>query len=146
MDSQKRNQRSRVCNTVGRKDLWNIFKVDNICDLQNQKHQLEQFAFRFKNGNEKYLQIKSMAEQVVDRLLAERKSLLSSALVAVVEALRMNPDRYAVIYNSKCDNNDCNVFESSNNTADISSSMLLLIPIVLKSLKTTITMNTMKVF
>jgi hypothetical protein len=44
--------------------------------------------------------------QVVDRLLKERKSLLTSALVAVVEALRMNPDRYAVIYNSKYDNNE----------------------------------------
>ena len=41
-----------------------------------------------------------MTEEVVDRLLVERKSLLNSALVAVVEALRMNPDRYAVIYNS----------------------------------------------
>jgi hypothetical protein len=44
--------------------------------------------------------------QVVDRLLKERKSLLTSALLAVVEALRMNPDRYAVIYNSKYDNNE----------------------------------------
>ena len=39
-----------------------------------------------------------IAEQVVDRLLAERKSLLNSAFVAVVEALRMNPDGYTIIY------------------------------------------------
>jgi hypothetical protein len=59
-----------------------------------------------------------MAEQVVDRFLAERKSLLNSALIAVVEALRMNPDRYAVIYNSRYDNNDGNIFDSSmGNTA-----------------------------
>ena len=56
---------------------------------------------RFKNSNEKYLKIKSIAEEVVDRLLKERE--LTSALIAVVEALRMNPDRYAVIYNSKYD-------------------------------------------
>ena len=80
--------------------------ADKVCNLQNQKHQLEQFGSRFKNSHDKYLKVKSIAEQVVDRLLAERKSLLSSALVAVVEALRMNPDRYAVIYNSKYDNND----------------------------------------
>jgi hypothetical protein len=61
-----------------------------------------------------------MAEQVVDRLLAERKSLLTSALIAVVEALRMNPDRYAVIYNSRYDNNDGNI-ESSTAAAIPSS-------------------------
>jgi hypothetical protein len=54
--------------------------------------------------------------------LAERKSLLTSALVAV-EALRMNPGRYTVIYNSKYDDNDDNIFDSSNNTiVSISSS------------------------
>ncbi|MBV9178316.1 MAG: hypothetical protein JO327_02460 [Nitrososphaeraceae archaeon] len=35
--------------------------ADKECDLQNQKHQLEQFAFRFKNSNEKYLKVKSIA-------------------------------------------------------------------------------------
>jgi hypothetical protein len=36
-------------------------------------------------------------------------------LKAVIEALRMNPDRYAVIYNSKYDNKD-NIFDSSSTT------------------------------
>jgi hypothetical protein len=57
---------------------------------------------------------------VVDRLLAERKSLLNSALVAV-EALRMYPDRYAIIYNSKYDN-DGVVFDSMGNIAAAISS------------------------
>jgi hypothetical protein len=64
----------------------------------------------------RYLQIKRLAKEVVDRLLAERKSLLTSALIAVVEALRINPDRYAIIYNSKNDNNN-SLFDSS--TTDI---------------------------
>ena len=52
------------------------------------------------------------------------KSLLTSALIAVVEALRMNPDRYAVIYNSKYDNNN-GIFDSSMGTtvAAIASSL-----------------------
>jgi tetratricopeptide (TPR) repeat protein len=45
--------------------------------------------------------------------------LLNSALVAVVEALRMNPDRYAVIYNSKYDDHNDNIYESSANTSSI---------------------------
>src|SRR6188472_201189 len=80
--------------------------ADNICDFRNQKHQLEQFVFRFKNSNKKYLKVKSIAEDHVNRLLTEEESLLDLALKAVIEALRMNPDRYAVIYNSKYDNND----------------------------------------
>jgi hypothetical protein len=71
--------------------------ADKICDLQNQKHQLEQFVLRFKNSNKKYLKIKSIAEEIVNRLLAEEEPLLDLALKAVVEALRMNPDRYKII-------------------------------------------------
>ena len=40
----------------------------------NESSQLQQFVFRFRNSNRRYLQIKRIAEQVVDGLLAERKS------------------------------------------------------------------------
>jgi chorismate mutase len=89
---------------------------DNIEHLLGERSQLQQFVWRFKNSNEKYHNIKGIAEEVVERLLAERKSLLTSALIAVVEALRMNPDRYAIIYNSKNDYNN-SLFDSS--TTDI---------------------------
>ena len=62
--------------------------ADNICNLQNQKHQLEQFAYRFKNSNKKYLQIKDVAEEQVNGLLTEEETLLELALKAVIEALR----------------------------------------------------------
>jgi hypothetical protein len=91
--------------------------ADKICDLQNQKHQLEHFVFTFKNSNEKYLKIKDVAEEHVNRLLTEEEPLLDLALKAVIEALRMNPDRYAIIYNSKYDNND-NIFDNIMGTAD----------------------------
>jgi hypothetical protein len=61
---------------------------------------LPQFVSRFKNSNKRYIQIKRITEEVVDRRLVEYKSLLTSALVAVVEALTMNPNRYIVIYHS----------------------------------------------
>jgi len=49
--------------------------------------------------------------------LTEEETLLELALKAVIEALRMNPDRYAVIYDIKYDS-DGNVFNSSStNTA-----------------------------
>jgi DNA-binding Xre family transcriptional regulator len=43
--------------------------LDKICDLQKQKHRLEQFVFRFKNSNKEYLEVKSIAEEIVNRLL-----------------------------------------------------------------------------
>jgi ferric iron reductase protein FhuF len=77
-----------------------------VLTSQNQKHQIEQFVFRFKNSNKKYLKIKGVAEEDVNRLLTEQETLLDLALKAVIEALRMTPDRYKIIYNSKYDNND----------------------------------------
>jgi len=50
---------------------------NDINRLFNERHQLQQFVSRFKNSDSRYLQIKSIAEEVIDRLLAERKSLLS---------------------------------------------------------------------
>ena len=40
--------------------------ADNICNLQDQKHQLEQSVSRFKNSNKKYLKINSIAEDHVN--------------------------------------------------------------------------------
>jgi hypothetical protein len=97
---------------------------NDIERLYNERSELQQFVSRF-NSDRRYLQIKGIAQEVVDRLLAERKLLLNSALIAFVEALRMNPDRYAVIFNSKYDNNnDGNIFENnnSNKSSAISSS------------------------
>jgi hypothetical protein len=61
---------------------------------------------RFRISNKKYLKIKSIAEEHVNRFLTEQDGLLTSALLAVVESLRLNPDRYAIIYNTKYDNKD----------------------------------------
>ena len=94
----------------------NIDTLQNDIErLFNERSELQQFVSRFKNSDKRYLQIKGIAEEVVDRFLAERKSLLNSALVAVVEALRMNPDRYAIIYDSKYDSDD-NASNSSSTT------------------------------
>src|SRR6476660_1558995 len=84
--------------------------------------QLQQFVSRFKNSNEKYLKIKDVAEDHVNRLLTEEEPLLELALKAVIEALRMNPDMYAVIYNSKYDDDhNENVFDNITRSAAISS-------------------------
>jgi hypothetical protein len=48
--------------------------------------------------------------------LTDEETLLDLALNAVIEALRMNPDRYAVIYNTKYDSSD-NVFNNNNITS-----------------------------
>jgi hypothetical protein len=97
----------------------NIDTLQNDIDrLFNERRQLQQFVYRFKNGDVKYLQIKDVAKEHVNRLLTEQETLLDLALNAVIEALRMNPDRYAIIYNSKydSDDNDDNVSDSSSTT------------------------------
>ncbi|MBV9175784.1 MAG: hypothetical protein JO297_01955 [Nitrososphaeraceae archaeon] len=58
-----------------------------MSNLYNEKWQVEQFVFRFKNGNRKYLMVRGIAEQII-RLLTEQGPLLTSAIMAVVHALR----------------------------------------------------------
>jgi len=101
----------------------NIDTLQNDIErLLNERRQLQQFVSGFKNSNEKYLKIKDVAEDHVNRLLTEEEPLLELALKAVIEALRMNPDMYAVIYNSKYDDDhDENVFDNITRSAAISS-------------------------
>jgi hypothetical protein len=75
--------------------------ADKIYCFQNEKNTIEQFVLRFRDCNTKYLEIKSIVEEQGNRLLTEQAGLLTSALIAVVEASRLNPDRYAVIYDNK---------------------------------------------
>ena len=100
----------------------NVDTLQNDIDrLLNERRQLQQFVFRFKNSNEKYLKIKDVAEEHVNRLLTEEESFLDLALKAVIEALRMNPDRYKIIYDSNYDDN-CSMFDSGSNIATATSS------------------------
>ena len=81
--------------------------TEKVDDLYNEKSRLEQYVFRFKNGNRKYLEIRGIAEEIVNRLLAERGPLLTSVIIAVIQALRVNPDKYAIIFgNTKDDKNN----------------------------------------
>ena len=67
-----------------------------------------------------------------------------STLIAVVEVLRMNPDSYVIIYDSKYDNND-DVFDNTmDTTAGEQYHHLPPVPLPLCHIKTTITMNTVK--
>ena len=86
--------------------------------MYNEKCQLEQFISRFRNGNKKYLKIKSIAKEQLNKLLSEQEPLLDLALNSVIEALRMVHDRYAVIYNNKYDNS---IFDNNNNNGTVAA-------------------------
>ena len=64
------------------------------------------------NHNSSYLKIRGVAKEIVNRLLTEQESLLDLVLKIIIEALRISPDKYEVIYNRKYDNDD-RVFYSS---------------------------------
>ena len=130
-DLKYQNQKLEQDLQVRKRQIAELIEVEsmlhqNVDTLQNdidrlliERRQLQRFVSRFKNSNGKYLKIKDVAEEHVNRLLTEQETLLDLALKAVIEALRMNPDKYAVIYNSKYDNNDT-VSDSSGTAAVIS--------------------------
>jgi hypothetical protein len=55
---------------------------NDIDHLYNEKCRLEQFVLRFRNSNKKYLNIKSIAEEIVNRLLTGHDGILTSALIS----------------------------------------------------------------
>jgi|SRR5215217_4176371 len=69
-----------------------------LYNLQKEAHQLEEFVARFKKSNKRHLKIKSIAEEIVNGLLKDQGALITSAITAVVQALRMNPHRYDIIF------------------------------------------------
>jgi nucleoid-associated protein YejK len=65
---------------------YNIDTLQNDIDhLFNERSQLQQFVSRFRNSDRRYLQIKDVAEEHVNRLLTE-EPLLDLALKAVIES------------------------------------------------------------
>jgi hypothetical protein len=100
--------------------------TEKVNDLYNEKCQVEQFVSRFKNGNRNYLKIRGTAEQIVNRQLAEQGALLTSAIIAVVQALRENPDKYNIIFDdTKYDNTNNEHLEALREVA--SSFMKILV-------------------
>jgi transposase len=88
---------------------------EEIQYLNYKKEQLQDFVTRFKNGNKKYLEIKGIAQEHVNYLLTQRKRMLTVTIIAVIEALKMNPDMYMTIFvdSNKDDTlNDSNSFVS----------------------------------
>jgi tryptophanyl-tRNA synthetase len=88
---------------------------EDIQYLNRKKEQLQDFVTRFKNGDKKYLEIKGIAQEHVNYLLTQRKRMLTIAVIAVIEALKMNADMYMTIFvdSNKDDTlNDSNSFVS----------------------------------
>jgi hypothetical protein len=73
-------------------------KKQDIDYLNNHKEQLEDLVAIFKSGNKKYLEIKGVAQEHVNYLLTQRKTMLTIAILAVIEALKMNPDKYMATF------------------------------------------------
>jgi hypothetical protein len=55
---------AKIDEAPGKRFHYNNYEQSNI----NQKHHLEQFVFRFRNSNKKYLKVKDVAEEQVNSL------------------------------------------------------------------------------
>ena len=51
--------------------------TDKVDDLYNEKCQLEQFVSRYKNGNREYLEIRGVAEQIVNYAISRMWSAIN---------------------------------------------------------------------
>jgi hypothetical protein len=85
----------------------------------DQKGQLIAFVEGFKRSNKKYCKIKGIAEEHINSFLADQKILVSAAVLAVIEALRMYPNKHRIVCS-----NDGNYDSDSNVISDNSLAVL----------------------
>jgi regulator of replication initiation timing len=80
----------------------------------NQKEHLIAFVEGFKRSNKKYGKVRAIAEEHINSFLTDRKALVSAAVLAVIEALRMHPNKHRMICCNDGNNSDSN--EMSNDS------------------------------
>jgi hypothetical protein len=113
--------------------------VDNlgssVTELLNKKASLEQFVYRFRSTNQKYVRIKNVAFECVNRFFLhalrepDKKGLLSIVLSAVIETLRQNPERYNIIFGNNSENNNqgnninTNTYEQQDAVLEVSAKL-----------------------
>jgi predicted transcriptional regulator len=85
----------------------------------NEKQQLIAFVEGFKRSNKKYRKVRAIAEEHINSFLADQKILISAAVLAVIEALRMYPNKHRIICS-----NDGNYDSDSNGMSDDSLEVL----------------------
>jgi chromosome segregation ATPase len=111
LDLKKLEQsHSEVCNRL----------EQDIGYYNNQKQQLIAFVEGFKGSNKKYSKIRAIAEEHIYRFLADQKILVSAAVLATIEALRMHPNKHRIIC-SNDGNYDSNSNSISNDSLDVLS-------------------------
>ena len=72
----------------------------NVEYLENKQKLLETFIETYKRTDKKYYKIKKIAEDHITSFLTDRKALLSAAVIAVTEALKMHPNKHQIICNT----------------------------------------------
>ena len=102
---------------------------ERILGLANQKQSLEEFVYRFRSTNQKYLRIKGTAQEIVSRFWSQalkepdKKMALSILLSSLLEAIRENPDRYDIIFNNDNDSSTNNNAQKQNAVLEVSAKL-----------------------
>jgi hypothetical protein len=87
-----------------------------------QKQQLIAFIEAFKRSNKKYSKVRAVAKEHLNNFLMDQKILVSAAVLAVIEALRIHPNKPTIICcNDGSYNSDSNSI--SNETIAVMSEL-----------------------
>ena len=86
-------------------------KIQNISDTHYKLAQLE----NIKNNNKDYQKIERLAEQKANDIFSNKKAILAAAIISVFIALRKDPKKQLLIYNS---------YYPSNGVTDFSNYIL----------------------
>jgi hypothetical protein len=90
--------------------------------LQQQRAKVETFVYTYKNNNEEYVNVIKSIENKVHDFLSDKKKLLNTAIISLIESMRNDPEKYsALVYHN---NDKQNSSSSSTRSKDHNSNLL----------------------
>jgi DNA repair exonuclease SbcCD ATPase subunit len=91
--------------------------------LRQHIARLEGFMYNYKNNNEDYIELIKSIEDKVRDLLSDKKGLLKTAIISLIESMRNNPEKYsALVYHNNYNQNSSS--SSSIGSKDHNSNLL----------------------
>jgi hypothetical protein len=75
-------------------------RVEEVVNLNSKKAQLESFITRLKSNSQEYCRVVSLAREELHQILSDKRVMLHAALLSVLEALKEDPEKQVLIYDS----------------------------------------------
>jgi hypothetical protein len=85
--------------------------------LKQQTAKVQTFVYNYKNNNEEHFEVIKSIENKIHDYLSDKKKLLNTAIISLIESMRNNPEKYsALIYHDNYNQGSLSPISKDNNS------------------------------